>query len=508
MNDQIFISYRRDGGDVTAKLICEALKNKGYTVFYDYDSLKGGVFDSRILSAIDQCEDFVLVLPKRALARCRSEKDWVRQEIRYALKQHKNIIPVMMEKFEFPKKLPSDIQDVTRYNGVRFHMDCFDAVIDQIIEKLSCASKGKSAETIFLSNSNTLLQDTGKIVSDNNRAPESLKATYKSFITSVTNFEFTQVKKYFEDGNDISVSGELFLMCEQVMRKYPDDKGAQKEFSELLLVFKTIYKLAIDKNQLAICKLMQSITVGEYTTACENIKEYMVAEVDNLDCVLVNTIFRYLSAYQDDENLKSYWESLLKEVFRLMMLCEEYDKKANNALVSEPSALLSETSRDSSASKKGSNTGLDEETLISGVLFGYKLGRLEFLWDSKFDFARAEFDTSLDDLKLFLDADHVPYDLSSFPKFSNSIINYYRVSNSTKLYAILIGIFTQRMELSRSVSTPSKKETLHGLAMSALATVPGSFLKGKDAFVALVKQKLANGAELPEIIEEIYRYLS
>ena len=179
-----------------------------------------------------------------------------------------------------------------------------------------------------------------------------------------------------------------------------------------------------------------------------------------------------------------------------------------NARVSEPSALLSETSRDSSASKKGSNTGLDEETLISGVLFGYKLGRLEFLWDSKFDFARAEFDTSLDDLKLFLDADHVPYDLSSFPKFSNSIINYYRVSNSTKLYAILIGIFTQRMELSCSVSTPSKKETLHGLAMSALATVPGSFLKGKDAFVALVKQKLANGAELPEIIEEIYRYLS
>jgi hypothetical protein len=67
---QIFISYRRTGGDVTAKLICEALKNKGYSVFYDYDSLKGGVFDSAILNSIDECNDFVLVLPKNALARC------------------------------------------------------------------------------------------------------------------------------------------------------------------------------------------------------------------------------------------------------------------------------------------------------------------------------------------------------------------------------------------------------------------------------------------------------
>jgi len=42
MFEQIFISYRRDGGDVTAKLICEALKNRGFTVFYDYDSISGG----------------------------------------------------------------------------------------------------------------------------------------------------------------------------------------------------------------------------------------------------------------------------------------------------------------------------------------------------------------------------------------------------------------------------------------------------------------------------------
>ena len=136
MGSQIFISYRRNGGDVAAKLICEALKNRGYTVFYDYDSLKGGTFDNRILEAVEQCNDVVLVLPKRALHRCRHKNDWVRQEIRHALALKKNIIPIMMDKFEFPKKLPQDIQDVTKYNGVRFQMDFFDTVVDKIAERL------------------------------------------------------------------------------------------------------------------------------------------------------------------------------------------------------------------------------------------------------------------------------------------------------------------------------------------------------------------------------------
>ncbi|MBQ8147132.1 MAG: SPFH domain-containing protein [Clostridia bacterium] len=142
----IFISYRRDGGDTTAKLICETLKNKGYTVFFDYDSLKGGCFDNRLLDAIDKCSDVVLILPKNALARCKNENDWVRQEIRCALTKKKNIIPVMLDGFSFPKKLPPDIQDVSRYNGVRFRMDFFEAVIDKIIEKLSPNKKTSPTE--------------------------------------------------------------------------------------------------------------------------------------------------------------------------------------------------------------------------------------------------------------------------------------------------------------------------------------------------------------------------
>lgn len=150
MSHQIFISYRRKGGDVTAKLICETLKNKGYTVFYDFDSLKGGVFDSKIFEALDQCTDVILVLPENALSRCENEDDWVRQEIKYALEKEKNIVPVMMDGFEFPKELPPDIQKISRYNGVRFSMDFFESVIDKIIEKLSISKNATNPSTLTI----------------------------------------------------------------------------------------------------------------------------------------------------------------------------------------------------------------------------------------------------------------------------------------------------------------------------------------------------------------------
>ena len=84
MSEQVFISYRRDGGVQTAALIREKLKNLGYTTFFDYDSLRQGRFDEAILRAIEKCTDFILVLSPGALDRCRNSGDWVRTEIAHA----------------------------------------------------------------------------------------------------------------------------------------------------------------------------------------------------------------------------------------------------------------------------------------------------------------------------------------------------------------------------------------------------------------------------------------
>ena len=141
MSEQVFGSYRRTGGDVSAKLIAEALKNQGFTVFYDFDSLHGGYFDTRIIDAIEGCDDFILVLPANGLDRCVNSDDWVRQEIRAAAKNNKNIIPISLPNFVFPNNLPDDIAFVSRINAVPFSMPFFDAMIKTIVDRMrACPS--------------------------------------------------------------------------------------------------------------------------------------------------------------------------------------------------------------------------------------------------------------------------------------------------------------------------------------------------------------------------------
>ena len=135
----VFISYRREGGEAMAQLIHDRLVAKHVSVFYDIDGLNTSQpFDSMLFHKIEECNDVVLILPPRALDRCIYDNDWVRQEIRHALLLNKNIIPVMMRGFEFPSDLPDDIKDVARFNGVRMDsMEFFDAKIDKVISFMS-----------------------------------------------------------------------------------------------------------------------------------------------------------------------------------------------------------------------------------------------------------------------------------------------------------------------------------------------------------------------------------
>lgn len=108
----IFISYRREGGAQYARTIQQALE-KYYHVFLDYDELKDGVFNQRIIDAISESPVFLLILSKGALDRCVDETDWVRQEILHAMKCGCHIVPVTIvdDKFEgFPSNIPEVLQ--------------------------------------------------------------------------------------------------------------------------------------------------------------------------------------------------------------------------------------------------------------------------------------------------------------------------------------------------------------------------------------------------------------
>lgn len=130
----IFISYRRDGGEGSAQLLCDRLTQKGYRVAFDVEALRSGQFDTQLLTLIQDCHDVIVVLSPGALDRCRHPGDWVRLEITHALKCEKNIIPVLLRNFEMPPEdtLPEEIRPLVKYNGVSASGEHFESTFARL----------------------------------------------------------------------------------------------------------------------------------------------------------------------------------------------------------------------------------------------------------------------------------------------------------------------------------------------------------------------------------------
>lgn len=128
----VFISYRRDGGEHAAKRIQEALLARGYRVFLDMESLRSGPFNTMLLDVIDSCTDFLLILPPSGLDRCEAEQDWVRLEVEQALRGGKNIVPILLRGFEFPQALPASMEKLRFMNGISATTEYFDAFVEKL----------------------------------------------------------------------------------------------------------------------------------------------------------------------------------------------------------------------------------------------------------------------------------------------------------------------------------------------------------------------------------------
>lgn len=140
MEYDIFISYRREGGREFARLIQQSLKIYGYNVFFDYDSLRDGVFNNHIFNAIQTAPIFLLVLSKQSMARSISSNDWVRNEIEHAIKLKKKIIPVNIDgEFDgFPEALVGSSSFADTLMNIQYSKldmgELYDVSIKQLID--------------------------------------------------------------------------------------------------------------------------------------------------------------------------------------------------------------------------------------------------------------------------------------------------------------------------------------------------------------------------------------
>lgn len=137
----IFISYRRVDGRDSARNIHLALGKEGFqNVFFDYNSMRDGMFNEQILTAISNCKDFILVLSPQSMLRCANQDDWVAREIQAAIESGCKIIPVQInEPFtNWPSDFPHRFNFIKQIEFLTLRTDeYFDASIKRLISWLN-----------------------------------------------------------------------------------------------------------------------------------------------------------------------------------------------------------------------------------------------------------------------------------------------------------------------------------------------------------------------------------
>ena len=132
----VFISYRRTNAP-WALAIYQDLTHNGYDVFYDYKGIASGDFESVILENIRARAHFLILLTPSALQRCVEPGDWLRREIETALGCQRNIIPLMLEGFDFSTpaivdQLRDKLVALKRYNALSVPVDYFSEAMDRL----------------------------------------------------------------------------------------------------------------------------------------------------------------------------------------------------------------------------------------------------------------------------------------------------------------------------------------------------------------------------------------
>jgi hypothetical protein len=130
-----FLSYRRESGADTARVIRTSLASRGWDAFLDVEDLGSSYFDDRILLEIQRAEAFIVVLAPGALDRCADSGDWLRREISHAIKRGKKIVPVTKNGFTFGRELtlPPDLADLPRFNCIEYSHQYFQATMDRLL---------------------------------------------------------------------------------------------------------------------------------------------------------------------------------------------------------------------------------------------------------------------------------------------------------------------------------------------------------------------------------------
>lgn len=135
----VFLSYRRNNAS-WALAVFENLTHHGYDVFFDFNGIASGDFEGVILENSRARAHFIILLTPSALERCGDPADWLRREIEAALELKRNIVPLMLDGFDFgapsiANQLTGSLDTLKSYNALRVPAEYFHEAMERLRTK-------------------------------------------------------------------------------------------------------------------------------------------------------------------------------------------------------------------------------------------------------------------------------------------------------------------------------------------------------------------------------------
>jgi len=135
----VFLSYRRTN-IAWALAIFQNLTEHGFDVFFDFTGIASGDFERVILKSIKARAHFLVLLTPSALERCHDPNDWLRREIEAAFAARRNVVPLMLEGFDFStpgigEQLKGTLEPLRHYNALQVPAAFFAEAMDRLRDK-------------------------------------------------------------------------------------------------------------------------------------------------------------------------------------------------------------------------------------------------------------------------------------------------------------------------------------------------------------------------------------
>lgn len=150
----VFISYRRDGGDDCAMWLKTRLERDGFHPYLDVEAYSPGSYREQIAQALREVDSVIVLLTSHCLDRCFEENDAVHDEIAASIALNKHIVSVLKRGFTFPDTLPEDIDSLRNVNALpleNYYRDTFYANLLAALRQPALLTPGEPVKNAPLS---------------------------------------------------------------------------------------------------------------------------------------------------------------------------------------------------------------------------------------------------------------------------------------------------------------------------------------------------------------------